>query len=69
MLTMTMRFAHTLLFFCSDCQQPIPISRTREEKNLEGIDSELLTICCSHCKQTTTVKGLMATKHYVDEWP
>jgi hypothetical protein len=58
MLTMTMRFAHTLLFFCSDCQQPIPISRIREEKNLEGIDSELLTNLLQSLQTNDDRKGI-----------
>ena len=33
-----MRYAHTFLFVCPDCNLPIAISKISDEKNVEQID-------------------------------
>ena len=43
-----MRYAHTLLFVCPDCNLPIAISRISDKKNLEGVDGELVQIKCAY---------------------
>jgi aspartate carbamoyltransferase regulatory subunit len=63
-----MRFAHTLLFVCPECNLPVAISRVSHEKNFEAIDSERLRIKCSYCEKSSEVTAVMAKKHYVEEW-
>jgi len=35
---------------------------------LESIDAEVLKVKCSYCEQTTVMSGVVAKKHYVEEW-
>jgi hypothetical protein len=69
MLTATStRYVHTLLFRCPDCDSPIAISCVNEGRNLEATDGESLRIFCTSCYNSSYVIGLMAKKHYVENW-
>lgn len=63
------RYVHTLLFQCPDCDSPIAISCIHEGRNLEDTDSKSIRIFCTSCYNSSTVIGLMAKKHYIEDWP
>ena len=63
-----MRYAHTLLFVCPDCNLPIAISRISDKKNLEGVDGELVRIKCAYCEQASEVSAVTAKVHWVTDW-
>jgi hypothetical protein len=65
---MSMRYVHTLLFACPDCNLPVAISRISKEKNLETVDAERLHITCSYCEKSSAVNAVEAKRHYVEEW-
>ena len=63
-----MRYAHTLLFVCSDCNLPISVSRISHEKNLEDVQSRIIEIRCDYCQNKFGVKAYTAKMHWVTEW-
>jgi len=62
------RYAHTLLFVCSECNLPISISRICNEKSLEMIDSQSFHLECAYCHASSTVLAATAKAHWVSEW-
>ena len=62
------RYAHTLLFMCPECNLPISISRVRPQKNLETTASESFRLRCDYCNKSSTVRALIAKAHWVTEW-
>jgi len=64
-----MRFAHTLLFACPDCNLPVAVSRISDEKNLEEIDSQLVKLKCECCEKLVHVPAITAKEHWVSDWP
>lgn len=64
-----MRYAHTLLFECPDCQLPVAITRVSYEKSLEDIDGLALEMTCSYCLAESKVLAVAAKQHYVADWP
>jgi hypothetical protein len=65
---MTIRFVHTLLFACPDCNLPVAINRVTEERSLETVDAERLCITCSYCEKSSDVIAVTAKRHYMEEW-
>lgn len=61
-------YAHTLVFACPDCNQPIAVSHLTEERNLESVDGQMLYILCSHCNSSAEVLGATAKRHLVQRW-
>jgi hypothetical protein len=64
-----MRYAHTFLFACPDCQLPTSITRISSEKNLETLDGQSLEITCGYCLAESKVHAISAEYHYVSSWP
>jgi len=62
------QYVHLLLFGCPECSSPVAISRVCDEKNLEGVDAELLRIRCSYCDKSSDVIAATAKRHYVADW-
>jgi aspartate carbamoyltransferase regulatory subunit len=63
-----MRYVHTLLFSCPDCNLPVAITRVTNERNLEQVDAQKLEIHCSYCERGFGALSADARKHYVEEW-
>jgi hypothetical protein len=63
-----MRYAHTLLFDCPECNLPIAVSRICNEKNLEGVAGKPVRIKCSYCEHTSERFGWTAKAHWVSDW-
>lgn len=63
-----MRYAHTLLFVCPDCNLPIAVSKISDAKNLEEIDSLEIHIKCAYCEGTSNLLAVTAKTHWVTEW-
>jgi len=62
-----MRYAHTFLFVCPDCNLPIAISKINDEKNLE-IDGARVRIKCNYCEHISDQLALTAKTHWVTDW-
>jgi hypothetical protein len=62
-----MRYAHTLLFVCPDCNLPIAVSRISYHQNLE-VESMLVRIRCDYCLNGFEVRAFTAKTHWVTEW-
>jgi hypothetical protein len=65
---MAARYVHVLLFVCPECNLPVAISRVSTEKNLEGVDAEMLHITCSYCEASFNAIIVTALRHYVEDW-
>lgn len=63
-----MRYAHTLLFICPDCNLPISVSRITHHKDLEHIESMLVRIKCDYCANAVEVRARTAKMHWVTAW-
>jgi hypothetical protein len=63
-----MRYAHTLLFVCPECDLPVSISKISQEKNLEVIDGMRVRVRCDYCDYTSELIALTAKTHWVTEW-
>jgi hypothetical protein len=63
------QYAHTLLFLCPHCKLPVAVSVVTSKGNLEGIDSGAVKVNCFNCGKSSNVIGMMAKRHYVDDWP
>jgi hypothetical protein len=63
-----MRYAHTILLVCPDCNLPVAITRVSPDKSFEDIDREPLRLKCSFCQKESTVLAISAKRHYVEEW-
>ena len=63
-----MRYAHTLLFVCPGCNLPVAISRISNNKNLEQVDEQTVSVRCSYCDETSEVFALTAKVHWVTDW-
>jgi hypothetical protein len=64
----TSRFAHSLLFQCEYCDEPIAISKSTAERSLELVDSSTFDILCTVCGWSKTVLGFEARGHWVVTW-
>jgi uncharacterized protein YlaI len=65
---LAMRYAHTLLFVCPDCNLPIAVSRISHAKNCEGIDGLAMRVKCVYCEQSSDLLAVTAKTHWVTEW-
>jgi len=63
------KYVHLLLFGCPECSSPVANFRVRDEKNLEGVEAELVRIRCSYCDKSSDVIAVTAKRHYVAGWP
>lgn len=63
-----MRYAHTLLFVCPDCNSPIAASKISYSKSLEEIDGQHVWVKCDYCEQTSQLLAVTAKTHWVTEW-
>ena len=63
-----MRYAHTLLFVCRNCDLPIAVSRISQEPNLESVESTTIRIRCDYCFNVFEVDGYTAQMHWVTDW-
>jgi hypothetical protein len=63
-----MRYTHTLLFTCPECNLPVSVSRISHAKNLEDIEGRLVRIKCGYCEKTSDFIGTTAKTHWVSDW-
>jgi hypothetical protein len=63
-----MKYAHTLLFVCPDCNLPVSTSKISEEKNLEDMESATIGIKCDYCEHASSLLAVTAKMHWVTEW-
>lgn len=59
------RYAHTFLFACPNCNFPIATSRIANQKNLEPLEGETFKIRCAHCGAVSNISGLLSKMHFV----
>jgi len=64
---MDAKYIHLLLFRCSRCNEPLAISVTSEEANLERIDGEAFDVECN-CGWFRNSLGAEAVSHLVTPW-
>ena len=67
METVTISFAHVLLFACPKCGIPLASACASTEKNLEAADFHWFNPHCP-CGWTGSVIGIEAAKHWVEPW-
>jgi len=63
------RYAHTLLFACPNCNFPIATSRIHDQKNLEPLEGEIFRVICGKCEEVSNIAGVLAKTHFVTQWP
>jgi len=63
-----MRFAHTLLFACPECNLPVSVSRISDKKNLEEVDALLIRTRCEYCEKPLETLAITAKEHWVSPW-
>lgn len=63
------RYAHTFLFACPNCNLPIATSRIADQKNLEPLEGELFRMTCGYCAAVSNLHGVLAKTHFVTQWP
>jgi hypothetical protein len=64
---MDAKYIHLLLFRCTRCNEPLSISVTSEEANLERIDGETFNVECN-CGWFRNSLGVEAVSHLVAPW-
>ena len=62
-----LRYVHTFLFRCQRCGDPIVVSLTRSERNLEKTDANPLALHCA-CGSVSNLLGIEAVRHWVTSW-
>ena len=62
------RYAHTFLFACPNCDFPVATSRIDEQKNLEPLEVEIFRVACDHCDEVSNLTGVLAKTHFVTQW-
>jgi transcription elongation factor Elf1 len=65
---MRVQYVHTLLFDCPNCNHPVSVSLVTE-RVFEFTDAKKYRIECGHCWRATELSGVMAKRHWVEEWP
>ena len=60
-------YAHSLLYRCEQCTEPLVLSVISEEANLETIDGNTYQVKCM-CGWKENLPGFQAIKHYVVPW-
>jgi hypothetical protein len=67
-MLMAVRFAHTLLFACPDCQRDISVSRLSDYSNPEIVETLTFRLQCLSCQKIVDLSGYLAKTHSVKEW-
>lgn len=63
-----MRYAHTLLFVCPDCNLPVAVSRISQYESLEEVENMLVRIRCDYCLNAFEIRAVMSQTHWVTRW-
>ena len=61
------RYAHVMLFSCPQCGSPLATACASTKRNLEQAEAHWFNPHC-HCGWTGDVMGVLAQKHWVEEW-
>lgn len=65
---MPIRYVHTLLFDCPNCNRPVAFAIVSDEQNFESTDAKKYHVQCHHCLKETEFVGVMAKRHWVVDW-
>jgi hypothetical protein len=60
-------FVHILLFQCPNCKLPMSSAIAKTERNPEETDAHSFALHCD-CGWKGTQMGLLAKRHWVEEW-
>jgi Zn finger protein HypA/HybF involved in hydrogenase expression len=64
-----LRYAHTLVFACPECNLPVSTTRVSHEQDSQSIDKQKLNLWCPYCHSSSDLLAGAAKRHYVGEWP
>ena len=66
-MLMAVRYAHTLLFACPDCNNAVSVTRFSEYENLESVEQQGFHLTCVYCLTNFERPGYSAKTHSVQE--
>jgi len=64
---MAVRYAHTLLFVCPDCNRSVSVTRVNDDKNLQALEEYQFQLTCVTCQKDFERLGRSAAAHSVQK--